>query len=127
MCVVGDAGEGGYQFDPDAVAVGCGAKFREDLDARFRCFGARGVAVIFDVGAVFSQCACGVSGFFKYAGKAVLTFGGVVRDWAVDQGAIIFGCEVVPVQVFTDLRDVQSCIGFFDRGLYAGQVCLIGR
>ena len=98
--VVGDAGEGGYQVEPDAVAVGCGAKFGEDLDARFRCFGVRGVAVIFDVGAIFSQCEFGFSGFFKYACKAVLTFGGAVRDCAVDQGAIIFGREVVPVQVF---------------------------
>ena len=81
--------------------------------------------MIFDVGAVFSQCECGFSGFFKYAGEANLTFGGVVCDWAVDQGAIIFGCEVIPVQVFADLRDVQSGIGFFAGGLYARQVCLI--
>ena len=126
VCVVGDAGQVGEEFDPCAVSVGLGAELGEELDAGFRSFGIWGVAVIFDVGAVFSQCACGFSGFFKYAGEAVLTFGGVVWYCAVDQGAIIFGCEVVPVQVFTDLRDEQSGIGFFDRGLDAREVCLIG-
>ena len=123
--VVGDAGQVGEEFEPCAVAVGRGAKFGEELDAPFCCFGMRGVGVIFDVGAVFSQRECGVSGFFKYAGESVLAFGGVVRDCAVDQGAIIFGCEVIPVQVFTELRDVQPCIGFFAGGLYAREVCLI--
>ena len=124
--VVGDAGQVGEEFDPCAVAVGFGAKFGEELDAGFRCFGVRGVGVIFDVRAVFSQCEFGLSGFFIDACEANLTFGGVVRGCAVDQGAVIFGCAVVPVQVFTDLRDEQPGIGFFAGGLYAREVCLIG-
>ena len=123
--VVGDAGQVGKEVDIDAVAVGLCAVFGEELDARFRCFGVRGVAVIFDVGAIFSQGECGLSVFFKYACEANLTFGGVVWYCAVDQGAIIFGCEVVPVQVFAYLCNLQSRIGFFDRGLYAREVCLI--
>ena len=128
VCVVGDAGKGGYQV-PGAVVVVLrfNAKFCEELDAGFCCVGVLCVGVIFDVGAVFSQCECGFFGFFKYAGQAVLSFGGVGCDCAVDQGAIIFGCEVVPVQVFAYLCDVQLCIGFFAGGLDAGLVFLICR
>ena len=39
VCIIGDAGQVGEEFDIGAVAVGLCAKFGEELDARFRCFG----------------------------------------------------------------------------------------
>ena len=123
LCAVVSSGQVGEQGEPDAVAVGFNAKFGEELDAGFGGFGVRAVRVIFEVGAVFSEGRRGSGAFFKYAGEAKLGFGG--GGCAGDEGAIVFGCEIVPMQVFAELRDVQARGGFFGRGLDARLVCLV--